>query len=85
MQEAFAKYNLSYERKVSEYGPKVPVNRIVVNEVVAQSYLGIVLKKPSDARRRKYKVWGELYDKIFSGQAVEPYVIAMLLHNRVNE
>lgn len=25
-----------------------------------------------------------MYDKIFSGQAVEPYVIAMLLHNRVS-
>ena len=25
-------------------------------------------KKPSDARRRKYKVWSDLYDKIFSAR-----------------
>ncbi len=56
----------------------------MVNELVAQSYLGIVLRKPSDARRRKYKVWGELYDKIFSGDVVEPYVVSMLLYQRVS-
>jgi len=37
------------------------------------------LKTPSDARARKYKVWGELHGKIFSGQSVEPYIIAALL------
>lgn len=84
MQEAFSKYGLFYERKINQYGAQTPANRIVVNELVAQSYLGIVLKKPSDARRRKYKVWGELYDKIFSSEAVEPYVIAMLLHNIIS-
>jgi hypothetical protein len=84
MQEAFSKYALFYERKVSQYGPSVAVDRIVVNEIVAQSYLGIVLKKPSDARRRKYKVWGELYDKIFGGGVVEPYVVAILLHRTVS-
>ena len=83
MQEAFLRHNLHYERKVNQYGPDVPTDRIVVNEVVAQSYLGIVLKRPSDARRRKYKVWGEQYDKIFGGQVVEPYVIATLLHRAV--
>jgi hypothetical protein len=85
MQEAFLRYNLYYERKVNQFGTGIPIDRIVVNEIVAQSYLGIALKKPSDARRRKYKVWGELYDKIFSGQAVEPYVIATLLHREVSK
>lgn len=33
---------------------------------------------------RCVKVWGELYDKIFSGEVVEPYVIAMLLHRTVS-
>ena len=80
MQGGFSKYNFFYERKVSQYGPTVPIDRIVVNEIVAQSYLAIVLKKPSDARRRKYKVWGELYDRIFSGQVIEPYVLAMLIY-----
>jgi hypothetical protein len=79
MQDGFSKYNFFYERKVNQYGPNVPIDRIVVNEIVAQSYLAIVLKKPSDARRRKYKVWGELYDRIFSGQVIEPYVLAMLI------
>lgn len=79
LQEAFRKYNFYYERKVNQYGPDVPAERIVVNEVVAQAYLAVVLKKPSDARRRKYKVWGEMYERIFSGQVVEPYVIALLL------
>ncbi len=80
MQDGFRKYNLFYERKVNQYGPTIPVDRIVVNEIVAQSYLAIVLKKPSDARRRKYKVWGELYDKIFSGHIIEPYVLATLIY-----
>lgn len=79
MQEAFLKYNLYYERKINQYPASVPVNRIIVNEQVAQAYLAIVLRKPSDARRRKYKVWGELYDKIFSGDAVEPYIVSALL------
>lgn len=79
MEEAFGRYNFFYERKVNQYGPEVPADRIVVNEMVAQAYLAIVLKKPSDARRRKYKVWGEMYDRIFSGQVVEPYLISLLL------
>jgi hypothetical protein len=79
LQEAFKRYNFYYERKVNQYGPDVPAERIVVNEVAAQAYLAVVLKKPSDARRRKYKVWGEMYDRIFSGQVVEPYIVAVLL------
>lgn len=79
LQEAFRKYNFYYERKINQYGPDVPAERVVVNEVVAQAYLAVVLKKPSDARRRKYKVWGEMYERIFAGQVVEPYVIALLL------
>jgi hypothetical protein len=84
MESGFAKYNFFYERKLHQYGAGVPTDRIVVNEVVAQSYLAVVLKKPSDARRRKYKVWGELYDKIFTGQAIEPYVIATIVCRLTN-
>jgi hypothetical protein len=79
LEGAFKSYNFYYERKVNQYSPDIPADRIVVNEVVAQAYLAIVLRKPSDARRRKYKVWGEMYDRIFSGQVVEPYIIALLL------
>ncbi|MGA7829646.1 MAG: AIPR family protein [Terracidiphilus sp.] len=80
MQDGFLKYKYYYERKINQYGAGVPVNRIIVNETVAQSYLAIVLKKPSDARRRKYKVWGELYDSIFSGQVIEVYVLATQIY-----
>ena len=68
MQRRFDKYGLFYERKLRQYDREASVDasRIVPNELVAQSYLAIVMKKPSDARRRKYKVWGELYEKIFS-------------------
>jgi hypothetical protein len=79
MEHGFARYNFLYERKLHQYGPDVPVDRIVVNELVAQSYLAIVLKKPSDARRRKYKIWGELYDRIFAGRAIEPHVLSTMI------
>jgi hypothetical protein len=46
---------------------------------VGQSFLSVVLKKPSDGRGRKYKVWGEFYDRIFSGYSVEPYIISALI------
>lgn len=85
MESGFLKYKFYYERKVSQYGSNVPTDRIVVNEIVAQSYLAVVLKKPSDARRRKYKVWGELYDKIFSGQIIEPYVLAALIYRSAED
>ncbi|WP_319523597.1 hypothetical protein [Breoghania sp.] len=42
-------------------------SRILPNELVGQSFLSIVLKKPSDGRGRKYKVWAEFYDRIFTG------------------
>jgi AIPR protein len=82
MQKAFLKYNLFYERKLFEFSKdkSIDPSRIAPNEVVAQSYLGVVLKRPSDARRRKYKIWGELYSQIFGGsRTIEPYVIALRL------
>src|SRR6185437_14207576 len=40
------------------------------------------LKKPSDARRRKYKVWGEDYDRIFGGQIIESHILPTLIYMR---
>lgn len=82
MQMRFRKYQLYYERKAREYDKddQIDRTRIAANELVAQSYLAVAMKKPSDARRRKYKVWGDLYKKVFGAQAIEPYVIAFLLH-----
>jgi hypothetical protein len=88
MQRGFAKYNLFYERKLFEFtkDQSIDASRIVPNELVAQSYLAVVLKRPSDARRRKYKIWGELYGQIFGGgRTIEPYVIAVKLFRLASE
>lgn len=80
MEKAFSFYSYYYERKPRQFTDvDVDALRIITNELVAQAYLAIIMKTPSDARRRKYKVWGELYNKIFSGQAVQPYIIAVLI------
>ncbi len=81
MQRRFLRHNLLYEHKVNQYAatPLAPGQRIVSNEEVGQAYLAIALKKPSDARRRKYKVWADNYADIFSGGTSEPHVICVLL------
>jgi hypothetical protein len=69
-----------YERKPRQYDDTtIDPTRLFTNEAVAQCYLAIVLKAPSDGRARKYKVWGDLHSKIFSGQSIEPYILAALL------
>lgn len=81
LQRAFAAYGILYEIKPGEFDKSGEVGRkIVANELVAQSYLGTILKKPSDARRRKYKIWGELYDQVFGGKKTEQYIFAVELH-----
>jgi len=85
MERGFAIYDLLYERKQRQHDTvgKDP-KKIVPNEAVGQWHLSVVLKNPADGRGRKYKVWGELYDKIFAGKRpIEPYVIAVLLGRRV--
>ena len=78
MTRMFAEYGYRYERKPREYDSVEGVDpaKVVPNDLVGQSTLAMVLRKPSDARRRRYKVWGELYQQIFSGGAVEPHVLA---------
>jgi len=77
MERAFEAYGYLYERKPRQFiDQAVDISRILPNEYVAQAYLAVVLKKPSDARGRKYKVWSEYYDRIFGGQAVEPFIIS---------
>jgi hypothetical protein len=82
MEQAFALYNFWYERKANQFrGLDVPEGiKIVSNDIVGQCFLGIVLKRPADARRRKYKVWSESYDQIFTGQHVEPHVLSVLIY-----
>ncbi len=80
MERAFSIYNYHYERKPRQFVDKdIDTSRIIPNEQVAQAYLAIALKTPSDARSRKYKVWGQFYDKIFGGQIVEPHIILVLI------
>jgi hypothetical protein len=81
MQRGFERYNLLYEHKVNQYASAVlgSGQRIVSNESVGQAFLAIALKKPGDARRRKYKIWADHYGDIFSGNKVEPHVICFLI------
>lgn len=87
MEQMFAAKGYHYERKVRQYAgvPNVDPAKIVTNEGVAQAYLALVMKRPSDARRRKYKIWGELYTQVFSGAAVETYLVPILFANRMTE
>ena len=86
LEKGFKIYNYFYERKPRQFaGIQLDPTRILPNELVAQSYLSVVLKKPSDGRGRKYKVWSELYDKIFGGQGVEPYILSTLIVKYASE
>ncbi|QVL34594.1 AIPR family protein [Telmatocola sphagniphila] len=86
MEKAFGIYQYSYERKPRQFDDSdFDVNRLFTNEYVAQAYLATVLKTPSDARARKYKVWGESHSRIFSGKAVEPYIIAAVIAKLVTK
>lgn len=79
-------YGYYYERKTRHFeNAGVDIRRILPNEPVGQWYLAIVEKNPADARGRKYKVWGEHYNKVFGAGRVEPYVMAYLIGRSVNE
>jgi len=80
MEQMFAAKGYYYERKVRQYyGAGVDPKKILTNEEVAQAYLALVMKRPADARRRKYKIWGELYAQVFCGAVVEAYLAPALL------
>jgi len=81
MQRWFERYNLLYEHKVNQFASVtlLPGQKIVSNEEVGQAYLAVALKKPGDARRRKYKVWTENYADIFSGTNAEPHILCLLI------
>lgn len=86
MENGFKIYGYLYERKPRQFDDsQIDVSRLFTNEAVAQSYLAVVLKTPSDGRARKYKVWSELRSKIFSGGSIEPYIIASLLYRQASE
>jgi len=86
MATGFRAYGYFYERKPKEFDKQEDIDpqKIAVNELVAQSFLSIVFNKPSDASRRKYKVWGEFYNQIFSGRIIEPYIISFEIHRHTS-
>jgi hypothetical protein len=86
IEKGFKLYGFYYERKQRQYiNDTIPYAKIAPNEIVAASYLSIVLKRPSDARSRKYKIWSEFYSKVFSGGIVEPYLISFLVFDYISE
>ena len=87
LEKGFLLYGYSLERKPRQYeSTTITKDKIIPNEDVAVAYLGIVLRKQSDARSRKYKVWDEYYSKIFSGtDTVEPYLLSVLVFRSVSD
>lgn len=85
IEKGFQFYNLYYERKPRQYDNIDGIKKatVISNDVAATSYLGIVQKRCSDARSRKYKVWSEFYDKIFTGGIVQPLVLSSLIYLNV--
>ena len=85
MRLGFARYGLLYEHKINQYSSSSILSgkHIVSNEDVGQAYLAFVLRKPGDARRRKYKVWTDNYSQIFCGGTVEAHVLSILLYELV--
>lgn len=85
MEHLFAAKGYHYERKARQYMgvSNIDQSKVVTNEEVAQAYLALVMKRPSDARRRKYKIWGELYGQVFCAAPVETYLVPVLIVQRM--
>ncbi len=81
MQTAFAQYGILYEHKSQQFANTAlkPGEMLVSNEVVGQAYLALAMRIPSDARRRKYKLWADYYQQVFSGKAIEAHVLCVLI------
>lgn len=80
-ERAFEIHNYFFERKPRQY-PDKDISRIIPNEAAATSYLAIVLKRPSDSRSRKYKIWSDYYDSIFRTIPIQSFIISYLIKNK---
>jgi hypothetical protein len=80
---ALERYGYHYEHKFNQYlGINIAsTNKVVSNESIGQSYLAVILKKPSDARHRKYKIWSEYYSQIFKVSSLNKHVLAFEISN----
>lgn len=78
LEKAFEIYNYHYERKPRQFQDK-EASKIIPNELAATAYLAICLKRPSDARSRKYKIWSDYYDTIFRSHHIETFILNYLI------
>lgn len=77
-ERAFEIYEYFYERKPRQFQDK-DQQKIIPNELAATAYLAIALKRPSDARSRKYKIWSDYYNSIFKSKHIETFIINYLI------
>lgn len=83
LQQAFSIYDYFYERKPRQFQDK-DASKIIPNEQAATAYLAIALKRPSDARSRKYKIWSDYYDNVFRSSHVENFIVTYLIKHRTS-
>lgn len=84
LERAFAIHSFFYERKPRQFQDK-DSTKIIPNELAATAYLAIALKRPSDARSRKYKIWSDYYDSIFKSIHVETFIVNHLIKQRTTK
>jgi hypothetical protein len=84
LEKAFSIHDYFYERKPRQF-QDVDSNKIIPNELAATAYLAIALKRPSDARSRKYKIWSDYYDSIFKSIHVEMFIVNHLIKQRASK
>lgn len=68
-QEFERRFELRYERMANEFAANVQPSDppIISNQKIGQAYLAVVRRRPSDARRRQYKIWEQSdYQHIFN-------------------
>lgn len=85
MEEAFRMRGYFYERKPRQFESEADINKIYTNEEVGQAYLAIVLKNPSDARSRRYKLWDELNPSVFSGASIDQYILSAVIVRKLHD
>lgn len=72
-------FGILLERTPNEFAgsSSLRTKEIISNEKLGQAYLGVVMGKASDANRRRYKIWGEFYENVFSTSVYpETYLLA---------
>lgn len=88
LQQAFQeKFGLYVERRANEYANlgRDRRSKIVSNEKIGQASLGLLHKRPSDARRRKYKIWGDDYNRVFNENTLpQAYLLAFRIVEMCN-